>query len=308
MRPLRVVLIVLTSVLFAVVPAIPTAAGNGPNDCVDDCGVGGGAGAGEGAVSSVAWETKPGGGATEPVARPPDWLAQCSWQLEPEGDLVPPELADVGVEGGALVWVSDTWLVRCPASSAIALAWPALAGQIVAVFADGDVPEFIADAVIRQAADQIPLVAFYPNSAPQGTVDVPLIARFPATLWVPERDWVPVSAVASIPPLSVTATATPVATEWSGANDPESIECDQGTPIRMDIDFWDNNLSCSMLFHHTNNVADNELRLVVRWEVTYVCSAVCGTGALTDQFTESVRPVRVAEMQALVTHFGYGND
>ncbi len=197
-----------------------------------------------------------------------------------------------------------TWVVTCPTSSILAVGFGDTATGILEIFPDGTVPDRLVDALIREAADQVPLVAFYPTAAPDGTVEIPMIARFPTVLWVPEAEWQPVSATASVPPLSVTATATPVATVWSGGDDPESIECDRGVALRRDIEWEDNNFDCSIMFHHTNNVRDNVLTLSVTWEVTYVCSAVCGSGVLPSQEVISSRAVRVGEIQALVTDFG----
>ena len=102
----------------------------------------------------------------------------------------------------------------------------------------------------------------------------------------------------------MTATATPVKSVWSGGDDPVSVECERGVAGRVDVEWEANDFECSMLFHHSSNVATNELTVTVTWEVTYVCSAVCGSGVLPAQEVISTRAVRVAEIQALVTAVG----
>jgi len=299
MRALRVAIAASLIAALQIVAAPPVSAQGG--GCLHDCGAGGDAGSDSGSISTaVTFES--GGSSPVPAGNPPAWLAACSWTLLNPGDEVPAEFGETGVFAEELT--ESTWVVTCPTSSIFEVGFGDTATGILEIFPDGDVPDRLVDALIQEASDQVPLVAFYPTAAPEGTEAIPMIARFPTVLWVPDAEWQPVSATASIPPLSVTATAFPVATVWSGGDDPTEVECEQGVPVRRDIAFEDNDFSCSIMFHHTNNVQSNELTLVVTWDVFYECSAVCGSGQLDSQVITSTRPVRVGEIQALVTDFG----
>lgn len=298
MRVLRLTLTSLMLLAASVFAVSASASANGA--CLKQCGNGGST---ETGISAVAYESTSGGSGSVSVGNPPAWLAACSWTLLNPGDEIPLEFGDEGIffEGPT----EPTWVVTCPTSSILEVGFGDTATGILEIFPDGDVPIRLQDAVIREAVDQVPFVAFYPTAAPEGTVEIPMITRFPTTLWIPDEEWQPISATASIPPLSVTATATPVQTVWSGGDEPAEVTCEQGVPIRTDIDFEDNDFSCSMLFHNSTNVQENTLTLTVTWDITYVCSAVCGSGTIEpSREITSTRVVRVGEILGVITSYG----
>lgn len=300
MRHRRVAAVVAGLALAAFVHTGEVGA-NPPESCVRDC-LGGRSDSSQGdTVTSVVWETIAGGSGTASVARPPAWLALCTWTQMAAGEPVPNDLVDGEYVDG---FEEDTWLVTCPAETLLETGLGDAQSGILAYFPVGTVPQPLIDALRREAYEQTPVVAFYPGSAPAGSIDAPLITRFPTWLFVDETAWGPVSATASIPPLSITATATPVETTWIGGDRPEMVTCGSGTAFDLSLPFEDQTTDCAMSWIHSSAMAEHELSLDVRWEVRFECSAICGAGPLPDIVTSSSRTVRVAEVQALVTEWG----
>ena len=138
------------------------------------------------------------------------------------------------------------------------------------------------------------------QTAPPGDLDAPLITQLATFLWVDASQWQPVSATAEIPGyLVVTTTATPVSMWWSGGESgpiecfPPGIPWTPGAPEE-----------CTMTYKTSSATNDHELRLSVEWDVSFTCSAYCGGGDLPSVTNEHVRPVRVAEIQAIMTSSG----
>ncbi len=254
-----------------------------------------------------------GSSSTKTVSNVPAWLAACTWTLLEPGDEMPAEFGNevnFGFEddGTPLPIDEATWVVSCPTDSIIAIGFGDFATGIVDVYADGEPPsQPLIDAVRQEALDQVPLVAFNPITAPPGTSDAPLVTRFPTLLWVDEAAWVPVTATASIPGLTVTATGTPTEAVWSGGDELPDV-CEAGAPWDPGVEWEDQEFGCSMVFWHSSTVQDYELSVEVRWEKTWECSAFCGAGVADPDFTVGSRPVTVGEIQALIQCWGAGCD
>ncbi len=268
---MRALLVVVGLSLFAA----PTGDG-----CVGNCG---GSGASDGSgVSATVFETSSdstsgsGGGASR--------FTSCEWEHVEPGDPTP-------------LWFDEIRLTVTLDEPH----WAAWCGDGVGdwwLFPVGDpLPDDLVDAVISDAYERTPVVAFHPYSAPTGDEVVPLVVRFPTSLFVDEGAWVPVSATASIPPLTVTTTATPVEITWSGGDAPEVVIC--AGPGSAD-----DRAECVTEFHESSAAGVQRLSASVRWEVVFVCSAQCGSGVLPDLVTVSEREVVVAEVQALVSEWG----
>lgn len=304
MRPLLVALLVALVTAGSAAPAMAADEDDPPPGLRTSSF--GNASAGGGSISSHAFETvsssSGGGGGSVAAGRAPAWLQYCTYDRVSAGSAPISDPVPVPLE-------EESWVLRCPPSVLDSLGggvYPA--GGILAIYGVTDpaagFPPGLVDVVIREAARQVPLKVFYPSSAPEGTEEIPLITRFETMLWIDEAEWQPVSAVASVPGLTVTATATPVEARWTGGDDPTSVTCDQAGPPDTSIPWDDQDFSCSMYFHHSSTVQDYELTVEVTWEVTYVCSAICGTGTLEPQVTVGSKPVLVGEIQALVTSYG----
>ena len=59
-----------------------------------------------------------------------------------------------------------------------------------------------------------------------------------------------------------------------------------------------------MTYKTSSATKDHELRLSVEWEASFTCSAYCSGGDLPTVTEEYARPVRVAEIQSIVTSGG----
>ena len=156
------------------------------------------------------------------------------------------------------------------------------------------------EATILAAYDAVNYPDLTLHTAPPGDLDAPLITQLATFLWVDPAQWQPISASASIPGhLTVTATATPTTMWWSGAETgpiqcyPPGIPWHPGAPEE-----------CTMTYKTSSATNDHVLELTVVWEVTYTCSAYCGSGSLDPITRVDTRPVRVAEIQSIVTSAG----
>ncbi len=237
-----------------------------------------------------------------PVARMPAWLQLCTWNFIGEGEQTESGFADG--ELGDIVWEEDTWIVICPSETLVQVGYGDAPSGILEIFPDGEIPQRLVNAVINEAYEQTPVLAFYPESSPPGTREAPLIAQLETWLWIDEADWAPVSVTASVPPLSVTTTAIPVRAVWAGGDDPSTVVCGRGVPYDLGRPEESQSSDCTTFFRNSSAVADYELGLEVTWEVSYSCSSVCGSGTLDPIVTASTRPVRVAELQAVITRSG----
>lgn len=156
-------------------------------------------------------------------------------------------------------------------------------------------PAELARRAYRQLVLAVPVIRTSP------AVAVPQLVRVPTWLWVAPGIWAQRSATASVPGLSATATARPVAVRWT-TGEGASVTCrGAGTPFRSGVD---RPASASPDCGHTYlrpSVGEpgGVYRLVatVEWSVTWTGGGQAGVlPALTS--TSSV-DLRVAESQAL---------
>ncbi len=245
--------------------------------------------------------SEPGQNTSQTIATAPAWLQTCNWNTLTAGTTIPADFE--ALETGP--FDEDMWIVTCPRTTLANINLGDLTTGILDIFPLNNPPADIIQAVINEARDQAPLIAFYPESAPAGSTNAPMITQLETWLWIDDADWQPVTSTASIPPLSVTATATPTTATWTGGDDPHTITCGQGVPYDFSRTEEDRPRSdCTTFFRNSSAVADYSLTLTVTWDITYQCSAFCGAGTLPSATTTSTRPVRVAELQAIVTSSG----
>ncbi|APU21312.1 hypothetical protein [Actinoalloteichus sp. GBA129-24] len=128
------------------------------------------------------------------------------------------------------------------------------------------------------------------------------LVHLPTWLWLEETSWGARSATASVPGVSVTATARPVSTTWS-TGDGASVTCTgPGTPFPADGDPEAPSPDCGHVYRSSSDhQPDREFPLTatVRWEITWSGGGAGGT--FPDLTTEATTTVRVAESQALNT-------
>lgn len=128
------------------------------------------------------------------------------------------------------------------------------------------------------------------------------LVGLPSWFWVDGGSWRPQSATASVPGLSVTATAVPVRTVWS-TGDGASVGCaGPGTPWRFGMDPRAVSPSCGHTYTRPSPAGRLTLRVTVTWTVTWAGSGASGTaGPLA---TTAAASVRVVEAGGLNTEGG----
>lgn len=155
-------------------------------------------------------------------------------------------------------------------------------------------------ATILAAYNSTPWTDFELKTAPPGDLNAPLITQLETFLWVNESQWQPISATASIPGyLTVTITAHPVKMIWSGGESGDISCIPPGVP-------WTRGAYSDCLMTYKSSSATNEhtLTLTTTWDISYTCSAYCTNGTLPSIERNNTRPVRVAEIQSIVTSSG----
>ncbi len=244
-------------------------------------------------------ETTPGGPGTTPISTGSSYFDGCIFdRAEANVPYVTgrSDIASINVDNS--VFPEETHVIFCPDR----VGQGPLGFDAYTFYTVGEAPPTpVIDALISDAYSRTPVVAFNPISSPPGDDDIPLVTQMTTFLWVDEAAWAtPVSAVASVPGFSVTATAVPALAEWSGGDDSAVCTGDQMEPYVFGIGGDDAQPSdCSIVFTRSTAIIDQEIALDVTWEASYTCSIpVCG-GPLPDIVISSARPVVVAEIQAV---------
>lgn len=187
------------------------------------------------------------------------------------------------------------------------------------LFADGDIgateeiigvwpigtrpPQVVLDVLIAQARASLELPLHIGQAAPFGDTNAPLITQLPTWLWIDPAVWAPRSA--STPPVFdvfVTATATPVNVTFANdAGDALNCGANTGPAYNFALDDSQQHSPCTLTYKHSTAVGAHSLTTTLTWDVTYACSAFCGTGTLPGFTITTTRNVRVAELQAIAT-------
>ncbi len=284
-------IVAVSALLLPVSPVAAQSDDGEPGGCVIGCGQ---AASFPDAVDASARREFPSGGggpSTIGTSTGSSFFDRCTFTLVPAGVEV-----SLHPTAGAnnRSWDVDYWVVFCP---------PAVTAYTF--YPDGGRPPapIIGD-MIQDAYVRTPVVAFDPVTSPDGDDDIPLVTQLPTFLWVDETVWnTPVSAEASIPGFTVRTTAVPALATWSGGDGEETCTGGEMVPYQFGIGGDDAQPSdCVTVFKQSSAVADHEIGLAASWTVSYTCSnSVCG-GPLPDITTNSVRPVTVAEIQAVATN------
>ena len=243
-------------------------------------------------VSTVSADGKP--GAVSATARTTG-SSPYSCSYEPDPGFSPPawDTADQHPEGNG-AW----YLWRCAGdTSSLNMAYVPNMG--LETWLPNGSPSSPAS-VALQAVKKLPLPSPIIGSSPgPGAMQW---VRFPTWLWVDAAAWKPLSATASVPGMTVMATATPVAVSWS-MGDGTNVTCnDPGTPYSTAYSASTSSSDCG----HTYRKASTDepggvyrVTATIQWRVTW--SGGGSSGVLPGMATTSSIAVRVAESQALVT-------
>jgi hypothetical protein len=126
------------------------------------------------------------------------------------------------------------------------------------------------------------------------------LVNLPTWLWLDRGGWGPVSATASVPGVSVTATARPTSVTWA-MGDGSTVTCKgPGTPYGASGSPKSSSPTCGYTYHSSSAGQPGQAYAVsatVHWTVTW--SGAGQTGAFPDMTTTSNAAFRVAESQAL---------
>lgn len=126
------------------------------------------------------------------------------------------------------------------------------------------------------------------------------LVNLPSWLWLDRSSWAPVSATASVPGVSVTATATPDSVTWH-MGDGSTVTCDNpGTPYRAGTDPKKPSPDCGHTYRRSSLGEPNDrfsVSATVAWTVRWSGAGRSGTfpGLTTTQETSFA----VAESQAV---------
>ncbi|MEV0005956.1 hypothetical protein AB0H28_27225 [Micromonospora sp. NPDC050980] len=128
-----------------------------------------------------------------------------------------------------------------------------------------------------------------------------VLVRVPVWLWVNPGSWGTRSASASVPGVTVTATAIPTTVRWSFDDATADLTCNgPGRPWKPGTDPRAAS-PCGHTYIRSSAAAPNEafrLRATVTWSVTW--SGPGGGGTLAPLTTTSTAAVRVAQSQAII--------
>jgi hypothetical protein len=126
------------------------------------------------------------------------------------------------------------------------------------------------------------------------------LVNLPTWLWLDRGSWEPVSATASVPGVSVTATARPTSITWT-MGDGGTVTCrGPGTPYGAGGSPKSASPTCGYTYHSSSAGQPGRAYAVsatVHWTVTW--SGAGQAGAFPDMTTTSNAAFRVAESQAL---------
>jgi hypothetical protein len=230
-------------------------------------------------------------------------LAECTIVTDLDG----PAAIDYAGGRGILVGITNPEMetsdatyafVSCPERIFNGFNW--------AVWEQGDPPPpVVIDALAAAARAAIAIPPLTPQSAPDG-IATPFLTQLPVWLWVPEASWVPVSGTASLAGLglSVTATATPVSTDWvTGAEEGNALRCRAGTPWQPGLD--DDATGCSATYGTTTPPGTTiDLSVTTTYDIAFACTpGLCDAAAINlPGFAVTVaRPVTVTEARGVIT-------
>ena len=155
--------------------------------------------------------------------------------------------------------------------------------------------ELLAQEAVRSLV--LPAPAIRLNPAPPAAQ----LVNVPTWLWLDGSSWGARSATASVPGLSVTATATPVSVTWS-TGDGGSVTCHgPGTPWGGGDPMADSP-DCGHTYTRHSGAGVFTVRATITWNVTWAGGGTSGTEpALTSTATADIR---VAETPTVITAAG----
>jgi len=141
-----------------------------------------------------------------------------------------------------------------------------------------------------------------PQIASNPPVGQPQMVGIPTWTFLPRKLWVPLSASATVPGESVTATATPVSVAWNFGDGTSTVCTGPGTPFTPGTDPKASSPDCGHTYRTSSgNVAGGAFQVsaTITWRIDWVGAGQSGT--LNDMTTTATIPVSVQQSQAIVT-------
>lgn len=219
------------------------------------------------------------------------WMGSngCYWQVDTQYQPPAWDTADQH-PGEAGAWFLLTCLGGFPGTGG-GIVWLLTAGGIAA-------PPPAPDVLARQAVNQLALAGPRIEMSPSAEQ----LVNVPTWLWLERSAWAPVSATASVPGESVTATASPVSVTWT-LGDGTTLLCQgPGTPYTPGGDPSAASPDCGHTYRRSSAGQPGLVFTVsatVTWGVTWEGGGQSGT--LPGLTTTSTATLRVAESQAINT-------
>ena len=149
------------------------------------------------------------------------------------------------------------------------------------------------------------------------------IVNFPTWMWIDPSDWRTITAVASGGGLVATVWATPINVTWRSEWDfsepsddpeggitfsPESLDlvCDgPGVPYDGSLSPTAQTTACESIFTQSTFGTYQSLEATIAWQVNWALSddagVVGGEGLLADSVTSATRPLRVLQVESVIT-------
>ena len=128
----------------------------------------------------------------------------------------------------------------------------------------------------------------------------PQLVNVPTWLWLGSGSWVPRSATAGVPGLSVTATARPVRVQWSTGDGAEVVCAGPGTRWRPGMDAAASSPTCGHTYRRPSVGRPGgvfTVRATVTWQVSWVGGG--GSGTVPAMSTTSTAQIAVREAPAV---------
>ncbi|WP_370382186.1 hypothetical protein [Catenulispora sp. GAS73] len=138
-----------------------------------------------------------------------------------------------------------------------------------------------------------------PTIASSPRPGLPQMVHVPMWAYVPKSQFVPVSATASVPGESVTATATPVSTVWDFGDGSSATCAGPGTPFPTGGDPAASSPDCGHTYSRSSGSGTFTVRATITWAVTWAGAGQ--RGAFNGMLTTATEQVQVLQSQALVT-------
>jgi hypothetical protein len=117
--------------------------------------------------------------------------------------------------------------------------------------------------------------------------------------WIPAGAYAPVSATASVPGESVTATARPTSVAWSFGDGTSLVCAGPGTAYVPSTDPKAASPTCGHTYTVDSGAGTFTVTATITWAVTW--SGAGQSGAFNDMSTTAAEAVRVQQSRALVT-------